>query len=482
MDREDKFTTTFSGKGFMDTRTAQLDDLLIETLEDALCKQSDQERIHEIAKIASEHAPIDIAFVVDHLSKSYRHIVYENLPDLDAQVQFIINTSHRSRRVIFKKIGDEEIKSLLDRMPSDEAVNVSEDLPEWRFDAILDIMDKEKAEHVRELQQYDFNTAGRLMTNEFFAFFRETPIGGVVATIRNNPTVDFNRRIFVLNDDGQLEGYVSARNMIISAPSTPLRQVMRPIHHRVSPDSSRTEIIDIVERYKISTLPVVSEDNVLVGIITHEDVVEAMEELADDTIAQIAGTVEDVSEYEPITKRFLLRAPWLIVTLCAGFFIATTLSTVSNRVWYAIASFFVPLITGMSGNVGIQCSTVLVRAMATGELSKIGKWTAAMKEIMIGIMAGLVFGAAGFLVLYGMYFFGLDIAGSDPLSIGLIVGFGIFGACVTASCLGVLSPLFFAHIGIDPAVAAGPIVTAFNDVLSTTIYCIIARFVSIFVL
>ncbi len=482
MDHAENTMEQAPSKGFMDTETSQLDIKLIGDLEYAICKQNDQERLHEIARIVSEYSPVDLAFVAGSVPKEYRLLIFESLPEVQDQVEFIISTDQVTRRIILKQIDDIHIKHLINDMPPDEAVPVLETLPEWRFNAILCILDEEKAKHIMELQQYDFNTAGRFMTNEFFAFSRNTTIGEVIYAIRNNPNVNFSKRIFVLNDEERLEGYVSARNMIINPQTIPLRYVMHPIFHKVRPGASRNEVIDLVERYKISTLPVVDNENVLLGVITYDDVVEVMEELADDTIAQMAGTAEEVKEQEPTIKRFLLRAPWLVVTLCAGLFIATTLSTVSQRAWYAMASFFVPMITGMSGNVGVQCSTVLVRSMATGEFSKMSRKAAVAKELMIGAMAGLIFGTTAFIALHVFYYFGLDIVGSDPFATGMIVSSGIMGACLNASMLGVLSPLFFVRIGVDPAVASGPIVTAFNDVSSTFIYCVIARIVSAFVL
>ncbi len=479
IDTTEEFTPS---KGFMDTETSHLDDKLFADLEGAICRQSEQERSHEISRIGSEYAPIDLAFVAGSIPKEYRFQLFEHLPGIDEQIAFLISVDQTTRRGILKRLEDGEIKEIVDLMPPDEAVPVMEDLPQWRFLAIIEILDSEKASHIQELQQYAFNTAGRVMTNEFFAFSRDTTVGEAIRSIRNNPNIDLSKRIFVMNDDEKVEGYVATRNMVISPHTIPLRHVMRPIVHRVRPTADRSEVIDIVERYKISTLPVVDTNNVLLGVITYDDVVEVMEELADDTMAKMAGTAEDVKEHEPAYKRFLWRAPWLVATLCAGLFIATTLSTVSQRVWYSLASFFVPMITGMSGNVGVQCSTVLVRGMATGELTKIGKKAAVVNELMIGLMAGVTFGASAFIILHLLYYMGLDIVGSDPFAAGMIVSCGIFGACINASALGVFSPLFFARIGVDPAIASGPIVTAFNDVSSTFIYCVIARFVSTFVL
>jgi magnesium transporter len=135
--------------------------------------------------------------------------------------------------------------------------------------------------------------------------------------------------------------------------------------------------------------------------------------------------------------------------------------------------FFVPLITGMSGNIGIQCSTVLVRSMAIGTLGA-KKRDPILKEMSIGISMGAVFGVFSSLLVWALDILGVSGMEVNPLLVGLIVGVGLLGACLAGTVLGVFSPLFFARIGVDPAIAAGPIVTAFNDFLSMSIYFLIS--------
>ena len=315
-----------------------------------------------------------------------------------------------------------------------------------------------------------------MMTNEFFAFSMDITIGEAADYIRDHPGIDLTRRIFVLNHAGELQGFVPGRNLIINPRDLPLRQVMRSILHKVDPETSRDEVVDMVERYKTPALPVVDDDNFLVGVITYETVMEAIEDIADETIASIAGTAEDVGGNESNIKRFFSRAPWLLATLCGGLASAASMSMFGRLEgnFLSFVVFFVPLITGMSGNVGIQCSTVLVRSMAIGHLSAGRRSRAISKEITIGASTGVVFGILCGLVIYLLNSYGIQQLGSDPLEIGVIVSTGLLGACIWSTFLGVFSPFFFARMGVDPAVASGPIVTALNDVLSMIMYFLIA--------
>lgn len=465
----------------MDSKTSHLDDILNEKLESAFHKQTSQVVLHDVAKIASEHSPIDLAYAASRLPPNARPIIYENLSDIDAKIEFMINTDSKTRSAVFSHITDLDTKKLIEQMPPDDAVSVMEVMSERRFRRIVDMLDMKKATRIKEIKKHQRNTAGRLMTNEFFAFAMDVTIGEAAAFIRANPGIDLTRRIFVVNQFNELQGYVPARNLIVNPYHLPLRQVMRPILHKVSVEASREEVVDIVERYKVSALPVVEDNGQLVGAITYEDVIEAIEDIADETIARMAGTVEKVSEQQSMVKRFFSRAPWLVVTLFAGlinFGVMSSFEKYEGGI-LTFVLFFVPLINGMSGNIGLQCSAILVRSMAIGLLSSGTKKEAVIKELMIGASTGLVFG-----VLCGFMVFVLNVGVSDtqvsPAAVGLLVGVGLLGSCLTATLLGVFSPLFFARLGVDPAIASGPIITAVNDFASMLIYFLISIGLSTF--
>jgi magnesium transporter len=464
-----------------ESQTSRIDDLLKEKLEKAFHKQTSKVRLHDIAKIACEHSPIDLAYAASHLPPNVRPVLYENLPHRDDKIKFIINTDSDTRLALFRQLEDGELKRIFERMPTDEAVWVVDDMPERRFRRLMELIDSKKANQIKELKQHDRKSAGRLMTSEFFAFTMDMTIGEAAGYIRDNPRIDFTNGIFILNHSGELQGFVPARNMMINSAATPLRQVMRPVLHKVTVDATREEVIDLVERYKISSLPVVDIDNELIGVIAHEVIVEAMEDLADETIARMAGTNEKFTSHDSVLRRFLTRAPWLLVTLLAGLVNVEIMSSFERREGGALtfALFFVPLITGMSGNIGLQCSTVLIRIMAVGGLSVGSRRETIVKELCSGLFTGAIFGVGCGLLVYLLNIVGLSSASlATPMAVSMIVSIGLIGGCFAGTFLGVFSPLFFSRIGVDPAISAGPIVTAFNDFLSMAIYFLIAWGVS----
>jgi magnesium transporter len=467
----------------VESPVGRIDDLLKEKLEKAFHKQTSKVRLHDLTKIACEHSPIDLAHAASHLPPNVRPVLYENLSGREEKIKFILNTDSETRITIFRHLNDQELKKIFDRMPVDEVAWVVDDLPEHRFRRLLEMFDPKRGAQISELKQHDRKSAGRLMTSEFFAFTMDMTIGDAADYIRDNPRIDFAKGIFILNHTGELQGCVPARNMMINAHSTPLRQVMRPVLHKVTVDATREDVIDIVERYKVSTVPVVNIDNELVGVISQQDIVEAMEDVADQRLARMAGTDEKFTSQDSIFRRFLTRAPWLFVTLLAGLVNVGVMSAFQTYEKGALtfALFFVPLITGMSGNIGLQCSTVLVRIMAMGGFSTGTRRETIRKELLSGFFTGTIFGlGCGVLVWL------LDIATGGALGVAtsiasaVIVSIGLIGGCFAGTFLGVFSPLFFTRIGIDPAISAGPIVTAFNDFLSMTIFFVIAWGVSIF--
>lgn len=460
---------------FLESTTSKLDAILLEKLEAAFHQQTSTVIYHDLAKIASEHTPIDLAYAAPKLPAHARSILYENLNDIDDKTSFMVNTDSSTRLAVFRELIDDEVVKLIGHMSSDEAVTVMEVLSEKRYRRIIEKIDPKKAQRIKEIKKYARNTAGRLMINEFFAFTMDVSLGQVATHIRNNPGIDLTRRIFVIDKQGVLLGYVPARNLIINPPSLTLKQVMKPILYKVTADSSREDVVDLVERYKISALTVVDDEDRLLGVVTYEDILEAIEDIADETIASIAGTAEKMRDNKPFWLRFLSRAPWLFVTLIAGI-ISSSVMVSFQRYEGGLLTFvlcFVPLITGMSGNIGIQSSTILVRGMATGIVTSGTRRDAILKELVVGLCAAFVFGLMCTFVVSYLNVFALMENAMKPADVGLMVGVGLFGACLAGSVLGVCSPLLFSRIGVDPAVASGPIVTACNDVLSMVIFFII---------
>lgn len=461
--------------GLGDSKTALLDDMLLEKLEDIFHRPPEELRIEEVVQIAAEYSPIDLAYAVCGLPPQHRAVVYEHLKNLEAQIEFISAAEADTRRAVLRELSDTQVRKLLEAMPVDEAVCIIDELSERRVRRILPLIGSKRAAQIRERVSHERGTAARLMSSEFFSFDPETSVEGAAAHIRKNPGIDCVRSLFVTEGEVLL-GMVSARALIIHPPKRLLKEIMRPVFHQVDPDTPREEIIEIIERYKIGVLPVV-ENGKICGVITQEDALDALEDITDETLARMAGTMEKVAAHHSTVRRFFARAPWLVITLIAGLINMEVMTYFGHTFHYLM--YFVPMITGLSGNIGLQCSTVLVRGIALGQVTSKNQWKYCSKEIIVGLCTGIVFGALCGLIIYGLGCAGLHADLIGPVAIGVIVSGGLFSACIAATLLGVFAPVLFARFGIDPAVASGPIITAINDFLSMVIYFTIASILSI---
>ncbi len=468
----------------LDFKTHQLDELLAEHIDKAFHKQTSQICLKHLAKIAEEHSPVDLAHAASRLPSSLRPLLFEHFTTLERKIQFIINTDSSTRVAVFRYISDFEAKNLFEEAATDEVVDMLDDLSERRYRRIIDMLDKVKADQIKQLKQHSRESAGRLLTHEFFSFTPEMTVGQASNIIKEHPGIEFTGCFFIIDDEGLLLGRVSARSLIVNPEETSLKSLIRASCHKVLPETPREEVIELMNRYQLVGVPVVDRNNKLLGVIPSEDVMEAIEDIADETIASMAGTTEKISEPESMLKRFLHRAPWLFVTLFAGLLNMSIMNMFQQfeGVLLTFVFFFVPLVTGLSGNIGLQCSTILVRNMALGLLSDNARKEVMVKEIILGFSTGAFFGVVSGVFVYLLNSQGIAVMTVDPLSVGLIVGVGLFGACIAGTFLGVCSPIFFSRIGVDPAVASGPIVTAFNDFLSMSIYFLIAILLSNFLL
>lgn len=238
---------------------SKIQEIICEKFDKVFHKQTSKVSQSEIAKVALEHSPIDLAKGAFYLAISARPVLFDCLPDKEAKIQFLLYSDKETLEIVLRFMRDLEIRDLVERASVDQAVKILENLSERRYRRVLELIPPRNAVKIRELQRQSPKSASRLMSSAFFSFAPHMTIGQVCDHIRDFPRIDFTKGIFVIADDGQLQGYVPGRNLIVNEPSLTLKQVMRPITHKVIPDTSRDEVVDIVERYKLPFLPVVDE-------------------------------------------------------------------------------------------------------------------------------------------------------------------------------------------------------------------------------
>lgn len=449
---------------------------LLNNLEEVFDHTESPEILTKVAPILEQATPIEIAYVSSLLPISHRITIYEALSNFERKMKMIIYASKSTRQAILDHLSDDQVIHLIDTIPPQKAIEIIALLDDEKKETILSSVEPQKLSRIHQIEQYDEDSAGRLMSNEFFSFPEKMTLEKVTSHIRSCPLFNLDHAVFVYGEEKVLKGYIPVRTLLVAPPDSMLYDILLPISHKVTADISREQIVSLFERYKLGSIPVTNDRNVMIGVITDVIVMDALEAIVDEMIAGIAGNDEDVSTDDPFIKRFRARFPWLIATACGGL-INTKIN--GSLQWFEHGMTFVPLITGLSGNLGLQCSTVLVRSIATGHFTMRHQEKLFFKEILLGSFTGLAICIFCGIAVYICSIAGILQMSMSPLKLCIGIGSGLLGACLNAILIGSCSPIIFYRIGVDPALASGPIVTALNDITSTVFYFYISQLVII---
>jgi len=393
-----------------------------------------------------------------------RQIIYQYLsPKEMAEIFQSIELDDDEYEPFLKEMETSYAADMLSEMYADNAVDVLNELGKDQVASYLTIMDGESAQEIKDLLHYDEYTAGSIMTTEYVAIPENSTIRSAMTIIRNAaPKAEIIYYIFVVNDEHQLTGVVSLRDLIIADEDTLIRSIRNERVVSVSVSEDQEEVARMIKDYDFLAVPVVDHQNHLLGIITVDDILDVLEEEANDDYSKLAAVSEmDTFDKGPFTAA-KKRLPWLIILLFLGMFTANLMGIFEDTLdQVAILAVFIPLIAGMAGNSGTQALAVAVRGIATGDIADQSKLRLLLREAGTGIITGLVCSVIGIGIVY---------FSQHNLLLGLLVGAAIFGSIFVATLSGSFIPLLIHRMKIDPAVASGPFITTINDIISILIY------------
>lgn len=420
-----------------------------------------------ITKLLGKVRPEDVAVMIRGLTPAERYgvfrILIDDFPDAAGDVVSELDASVRLE--LLERLEPAEIAGIVETMPVDDSVFVIESLPEELRERVLDLLGFDHLAEVQSQLTYADETAGRIMTRELFSLPESTTVREAVAAIQEQRDVELILYLYVTDEQDRLVGVASLRQLLLARPSASLAEVMTRDVISVNTETDQEEVAQLAIRYDLLAIPVLDPDGRLVGIVTYDDIVDVVRDEATEDFYKMAGTSdEEILYQERSVKVASIRLPWLLVNLAGS--VVTGLLLTHFQVRLAEALFlltFVPVIMGMGGNVGTQTSTIAVRGLATG---RIGKGEGSVRrflwrQLKVGVLLGLtcalvVAGAAALLEQNVLY--------------SVVVGGAMVAALVLASLNGALIPLLFEKLGIDPAVASGPLVTTSNDITGILIY------------
>ena len=436
---------------------------------EALDQLIEEGRELDIMKLISKFHPADIADLIDALDEDKKKKLFGIL-QVETASDVIMEIDEISRELIMEDISQDKLTQIVDDMESDDATDLISELPEEQAQQILREIDREDSEEVQELLKYDKETAGGIMQLELVSVPESVTIKDAIEQIRSSAgEVEDLHNVFIVNGGKKLVGVLPLRKLILASPDGLVKSIMDSATINVTPEVDQEEVAEIFRKYDIVSLPVIDHEGTLLGRIVVDDVVDVIEKEDSEDIMKMAGIPEEELIYgRHVFEISRARLPWLITNLFGGLLTGYLMWLFRITLHEVLALItFIPVITAMGGNVGIQSSSIMIRGFAVGRVDFNNLRRILFKEMKIGLIMGIACGiVAGCAAM---------LWHKDPL-LGPIVALAMVTAITTAASMGTLIPAFFKKMNIDPAIAAGPFVTTANDIVGILIYLGIATF------
>jgi magnesium transporter len=402
--------------------------------------------------------PADLAQVLAELQERDRKAAFSILVERSPKLamEAVAELGPEAGALLLADRPAEDIAKLLQEIPSDDAAALVDYLPEELSSAVLELMRPKESGQVENLLEYPEKTAGRIMNPNVFALAEDLTVGESISALQASRDVEMVFYLYVVDERRHLVGVTSLRRLLLVSPETPLKRIMTPDVTSVRVDTDQEEAARQVASYNLLAIPVVDEENKLVGVITVDDVIDVIKDEATEDIYRLAGVSGDERVFTPPMESLRLRLPWLVVNLATAFLAAAVVGLFEGTIAQVTAvAIFMPIVAGMGGNAATQTLTVIVRGLALGELTWVNARKALVKEVTVGFINGMATGiiAAGLAMLFK----------GNPM-IGLLLAAAmVINMCVAAAA-GTLIPLGLKALKIDPALASAVFITTFTDV------------------
>lgn len=416
----------------------------------------------EFQVLLDELQPYDIARIFESLpEKHHTRFLLFMYPEQIAELIQELEQDYQLK--VLAKLGVEKSGQVMDLMDNDDLASLLENLSPEKIDELLSGMKKEESTIVKNIMNYPPETAGRLMTNRFVWIPQHYTVRETVDKLKIfaefSETINY---LYVIDSDKKLVGVVSYRDIILADENEKIHDIMFSRVISVAAEADQEEVARVIERYDFLAIPVVENNNELVGIVTVDDIIDVFIQEANEDIEKLSASGKAI-DFD--TKAFVAayrRLPWLILLLFIGLVSGTIISGFENTLSKVVAlAFFMPMIAGMTGNTGTQSLAVVVRGLATRDIDKKIVVKLISRELAVGIIIGVTCGILISIIAY--------VWQGNPI-LGLVVGSSLVMTLIIGTLAGTIVPLILFKFKIDPAVASGPLITTLNDILSLLIY------------
>lgn len=417
----------------------------------------------EFAPLLADSRAEDIAAILGEFEDDARLRIFRAVPAA-LQAEVLDETEEDSQELILERLRTDELAPILASMPPDEAADLIDLVPEAERETLLDAVG-DGAGAIRDLLQYAPDSAGGIMTSDVLTVGPEATAREILEYLQETIDAEVVNYVYVVDARRHLLGVVSIREVLGAEPEDPARAFMTRELISAHYGDDQESVANLAREYNLSSIPVVDDRGRLLGVATIDDLIDVLSEEAHEDFSRLAGTESgERPTQQRVLSRALARVPWLLLPGMSGFVVAGLIEGQGDQDRLRLWSFL-PLVMGISGAVGTQASTILVRGIATGEIERGRVRRVWGQEFLIGalvnaVVSGLVVGSLFVAHRAGL----VDCAASLPVAVGLGLAFGI----LLATTSGTVLPFVFRLFKIDPALAAGPFITSLNDVLAAS--------------
>lgn len=431
-------------------------------------------RTEEVKKLLSSFMDPDAADVVCGLHPNYQPQALKLLsPSQTARVMTYLPTDLLESLV--HTFDNLQLAKFLNLMAPDDRHHILDVLEAERIAPVLKNLDPDEQRETKALLSYPPDSVGRLMTPKYIRIRPEWNMNQVIQHIREwgEDSESFDS-LYVLDEKDRLLNEVSLREVLLSSPDRQVKDIMKNQFKSLNANMDQEEAVRMMERYDHSALPVVNDEGILLGIVTFDDIADVAELETSEDIEKLGGMEALGNRYSSasILKLVRKRVVWLVGLFVGGIFTIFAMSTYQDRLeQYTILALFVPLIIACGGNAGTQTASLMIRALALGDVTLKDWLKVIRRELMSGIMLGLVLGAFGFITAYAVTMvLSPDNLGAASQLMATAIGTSIMSVVICGTLVGSFLPLLFCRFGIDPATSSTPAVTILVDVAGLFLY------------
>ena len=431
-----------------------------------------QGRLAEARTWISQMNVVDIAYWLEELEDDKILVLFRLLPK-DVAAEVFSHFSKEQQEFIIESIADREIKSIIDELFLDDTVDLIEEMPANVVKKVLRNTSEERRKLINQFLKYPENSAGSLMTIEFVDLKKEMRVDQALENIRKNGVDKETINIcYVIDSNRKLEGIIPIRKLILSHPSEIIKDIMETNFISVHTLDDQEEVANIFRKYDLIAVPVVDNENRLVGIITVDDIVDIIEEENTEDFHKMAAIQPSDEEYlkTKVTALAKHRVIWLLVLMISATFTGTIIQKFEEVLQSVVAlTYFIPMLMDTGGNAGSQSATLIIRGLALEEISLADIFKVLWKELRVSIIVGVILAIINFARIIIMRQASIAIAATVSVSMLITV--------ILAKVIGGSLPILAKKIGLDPAIMAGPLITTIVDALALLAYFSIASWV-----